>query len=60
LESNKATELVDIQKKIDELTVLYQEQHKYEVMEKDYKEQISELKQVYTEAQYKHHDAMNF
>ena len=52
--------MLELQKRIEELNGLYQEQHNFEVLEKDYKEQINQLTQVYTEAQYKHHDAMNF
>mgnify|MGYP006910913743 FL=1 len=51
---------MELQKRIEELTGIYQEQHHFEVLEKDFKDQINQLTQVYTEAQYKHHDAMNF
>lgn len=50
----------ELQKRIEELNSAYQEQHQYEVLEREYKEQINQLTQIYTEAQYKHHDAMNF
>ena len=40
--------MLELQKRIEELNLLYQEGHHLEVLERDYKEQINQLTQIYT------------